>query len=164
MFSQSVVIVRFLFLSFKRSFPLKYPGDLRVRDGEKQKHHRQVNSIVFTLLENTRSLDTSRHTKSIQNCSFLYDRLYRIIKIIILFVYSNGRKTKPNQKSKMKWIVTGIRYIQEYCLFFSFDCCCKGVITFSCLPGSSQRMLPLLQYFNFHGLRQSSRRRIRLLL
>ena len=24
------------------------------------------------------------------------------------------------------------------------------MITFSCLPGSSQRMLPLLQYFNFH--------------
>ena len=51
----------------------------------------------------------------------------------------------------MKWIVTGIRYIQEYCLFFSFDCCCKGVITFSCLPGSSQRMLPLFQYFDLHG-------------
>ena len=66
-------------------------------------------------------------------------------------MYSNGRKTKPKQKSKMKWIVTGIRYIQVYCLFFSFDCCCKGVITFSCFPGSSQRMLPLLQYFNFHG-------------
>ena len=30
MFSQSVVIVCFLFLSFKRSFPLKYPGDLCV--------------------------------------------------------------------------------------------------------------------------------------
>ena len=51
----------------------------------------------------------------------------------------------------MKWIVTGIRYIQVYCLFFSFDFCCKGVITFSCLPWSSQRMRPLLQYFNFHG-------------
>ena len=25
------------------------------------------------------------------------------------------------------------------------------MITFSCLPGSSQRILPLLQYFNFHG-------------
>ena len=25
------------------------------------------------------------------------------------------------------------------------------MITFSCLPGSSQRMLPFLQYFNFHG-------------
>ena len=117
------------------------------RRRKKKKHHRQVISIVFTLLENTRTLDTSRHTKSIQNCSWLY----RIIKIIILFVYSNGRKTKPNQKFKMKCIVTGIRYIQEYCLFFSFDCCCKGVITFSCLPGSSQRMLPLLQYFNLHG-------------
>ena len=34
----------------------------------------------------------------------------------------------------------------------------KGVITFSCLPESSRRILPLLQYFNFHGLRQSSRR------
>ena len=30
---------------------------------------------------------------------------------------SNGRKTKPNQKSKIKWIVTGIRYIEVYCLF-----------------------------------------------
>ena len=51
----------------------------------------------------------------------------------------------------MKWIVTRIRYIQVYCSFFSFDFCCKGVITFSCPPGSSQRTLPLLQYFNFHG-------------
>ena len=30
MFSQSVAIVCFLFLSFKRSIPLKYPGDLCV--------------------------------------------------------------------------------------------------------------------------------------
>ena len=56
----------------------------------------------------------------------------------------------------MKWIETGIRYIQVYCLFFSFDCCCKGVITLSCLPGSSQRMLPLLQYFNFHGVKAAA--------
>ena len=41
---------------------------------------------------------------------------------------------------------------------FIFSLLIRGVITFSCLPGSSQRMLPLLQYFNFHGLRQSSRR------
>ena len=39
------------------------------RRRKKKKHHRQGNSIVFTLLENTRALDTSRHTKSIQNCS-----------------------------------------------------------------------------------------------
>ena len=56
----------------------------------------------------------------------------------------------------MKWIETGIRYIQVNCLFFSFDCCCKGVITLSCLPGSSQRMLPLLQYFNFHGVKAAA--------
>ena len=59
-------------------------------------------------------------------------------------MYSNGRKTKPKQKSKMKWIVTGIRYIQVYCLFFSFDCCCKGVITFSCFPGSCCRFYSIL--------------------
>ena len=130
---------------------------ISVRDGERKKSTivRAIpsSSVCWKIPEPLTPLAIQNQFKTI---AFLYDRLYRIIKIIILFAYSNGRKTKPKQKSKMKWIVTRIRYIQVYCLFFSFDCCCKGVITFSCLPGSSQRMLPLLQYFNFHGVKAAA--------
>ena len=66
------------------------------------------------------------------------------------------RNPQMEETSKQNNLKSSGYVISKYTVYFSL--LIKGVITFSCLPGSSRRILPLLQYFNFHGLRQSSRR------